>query len=246
MGRSLSDPVFLVDVLPDGDIAVLDGDEGRHAARVRRIRAGERIDLTDGSGGLAQCTARSVRTDAVELDVGERRYDPPPAPRLVVIQALAKGDRGELAVELMTELGVDEIVPWSAERSIATWRGERAAKSVQRWRSTARAATKQSRRTWLPEVTSLADTGTVLDRIGSASVAIVLHETATLALATVALPFDGELLFVVGPEGGITADEIGDFTAAGAHTCRLGPAVLRTSAAGAAAIAAVAGHLGRW
>lgn len=246
MGFSLSDAVFLVDVLPDGDTAVLDGAEGRHAARVRRVRPGERIDLTDGSGGLARCTVRTVGTDVVEVDIDERRYDPPAVPRLVVVQALVKGERGERAVELMTELGADEIVPWSAHRSIAAWRGDRVAKSVQRWQSTARAATKQSRRTWLPQVTSLSDTGAVLDRIGAASVAIVLHETATLALDTVTLPVDGELLFVVGPEGGITPDELAEFTTAGARTCRLGPTVLRTSTAGAAALAAVATRLGRW
>lgn len=246
MGLSLSDAVFLVDVLPDGDTAVLAGDEGRHAARVRRIRAGERIELSDGFGGLAHCTVRAVGTDVVELDIRGRRYDPPLAPRLVVVQALAKGDRGELAVELMTELGVDEIVPWAAQRSIATWRGEQAARSVQRWRATARAATKQSRRSWLPAVTSMCNTPSVQERLRSATAAIVLHEQAARALSTVALPVAGELVLVVGPEGGIAPDELAGFAAAGALACRLGPIVMRTSTAGAAALAALSAPLGRW
>ncbi len=238
--------MFLVDLLPVGDTAVLAGDEGRHAAKVRRIRVGEHLDLTDGIGGLARCTVRSVGTDVVELDVGERRQDPPGAPRIVVVQALPKGDRGELAVELMTELGVDEIVPWSAQRSITSWRGDRATKALHRWRATARAATKQSRRTWLPEVTPLCDTAGLLKRLDAAPVAIVLHEEATAALSEVDLPAEGELVLVVGPEGGISPDELAAFTAVGGLACRLGPTVLRTSTAGAAALSVISARVGRW
>lgn len=213
---------------------------------MRRIRAGERVDLTDGSGGLAECTVRTVRTDGLELHVGQRRYEPRPAPRLVVVQALAKGDRSELAVELMTELGVDEIVPWAAQRSIATWRGDRAVTALHRWRATARAATKQSHRTWLPVVTQLSDTAAVIQRIGAAAAGVVLYEAATAALGTAELPAAGDLVMVVGPEGGIAPEELAAFTGAGALACRLGPSVVRTSTAGAAAIAAISPRLGRW
>ncbi|MGB9376358.1 MAG: 16S rRNA (uracil(1498)-N(3))-methyltransferase, partial [Mycobacteriales bacterium] len=227
MGRPLSEAVFLVDDLPPGDIAVLDGDEGRHAARVRRLRVGDAIDISDGRGGRAHCTVRAVRTDVVELDIGARTYDPAPMPRLVVVQALAKGDRGERAVELMTELGVDEIVPWSASRSMVTWRGERGTKSLQRWRATARAATKQSRRSWLPEVSALSDTASVVERVRAATAAIVLHEGASGLLSAAALPADGDVLLVVGPEGGISDEEAAAFETAGAPSCRLGAQVLR-------------------
>ena len=246
MGDPLSDPVFLVEALPDGDTAVLAGPEGRHAARVRRITAGERVDLTDGGGGVAHCIVREVGGDRLELSVRDRRYDPPPVPRLVVVQALVKGERGELAVELMTELGVDEVVPWAAARSIAVWRGDRAGKGLDRWRSAARAAAKQSRRAWLPDVLPLCGTADVAERLRAATTAIVLDADAGQPLSTLTLPRDGEIVVVVGPEGGITPDELATFTAAGAIPCRLGPTVLRTSTAGAAALAAVSARVGRW
>src|ERR1044071_5071017 len=144
-------PVFLTPALPGLDRYVLDGPEGRHAAAVRRIRAGERVDLTDGLGGVAECVAESAGKDSLTLRVLGRRSVPAPEPRLIVVQGLPKGDRGELAVEMMTEVGVDVIVPWAAARSVTQWKGDRAAKSLARWRATAREAGKQARRFHLPE-----------------------------------------------------------------------------------------------
>ncbi len=238
--------MFLVGALPDGDTAVLAGSEGRHAATVRRIGAGERVSLTDGAGGVALCTVTAVRGGTLEVAVRDRRHEPPPSPRLVVVQALAKGDRAELAVELMTELGVDGVVPWASARSVAQWRGERGDKALERWRSTAREAAKQSRRARLPEVSPLCDTAGVVARAASASAAFVLHEAATDALASVDLPASGDVVLIVGPEGGISSEELGAFSAAGALPCRLGSPVLRTSTAGAAALAALSVRLGRW
>ena len=142
-------PVFRLDPLPDEPVVVLDGDEGRHAGSVRRLRSGERLDLTDGRGTLAEGVAVEVGRDRVSVRIERRRTAPPPRPRLVVVQALVKGERSELAVELLTELGVDEIVPWEAERCVARWAGE---KSARRWTSTAEAAAKQSRRAYWPLV----------------------------------------------------------------------------------------------
>ena len=168
-----------------------------------------------------------------------------PDPRLVVVQALPKGDRAELAVETMTELGVDEIVPWSAARSITRWDGPRGQKALDRWRRTAREAAKQSRRAWVPAVAELAGTAAVVERLAGAA-ALVLHEAATATLAGADLPTSGELIVVVGPEGGISDDELDRFAAAGATPVRLGDPVLRTSTAGAAALAALSLRLGRW
>lgn len=241
-------PVFLVDRARLAGARVrLDGAEGRHAATVRRLRPGERVDLTDGAGLVVECVVSSAGRDQLELDVLARREVSPPQPRLTVVQALPKGERGELAVELLTEVGVDVIVPWSAARCVTVWRAERAAKSLARWRSTAREAAKQARRAWLPEVTELAGTAQVAARLRGAALGLVLHETAELPIGTVrSLPADGEVVLVVGPEGGITEDELAAFAGAGAHACRLGPTVLRTSTAGVAAAAALLSGTERW
>lgn len=237
-------PLFLVDALPDDELHI-HGDEGRHAARVRRLRAGEAVQVSDGAGTLADCTVRSIDADGLTVQVRGRRRVPAPQPRLVVVQALAKGDRAELAVELMTELGVDEIVPWPAARSVAQWRGPRADKALARWRRTAREATKQSRRAWVPEVTAPASTADVAARLSRAA-ALVLHEDAADPLVTAALPADGDFIVIVGPEGGIAPEELAAFAAAGARPVRLGEPVLRTSTAGAATLAVLCARLGRW
>jgi 16S rRNA (uracil1498-N3)-methyltransferase len=207
---------------------------------------GETTDVVDGRGTRARCTVAVVARDTVELVVVGRERQPVPSPRLVLVQALAKGDRGELAVELATEVGVDEIVPWSAARSIVKWDGERGAKALARWRSTAREATKQSRRSWLPDVREVHTTAQIADRVASASGAYVLHESAELSLAAVDVPSDGDVLLVVGPEGGLTDQELDVLTRAGGLAVRLGPSVLRTSTAGAAAVAVVSALTSRW
>lgn len=239
----MTPPLFLVDEVPESGSLRLAGPEGRHAARVRRLGVGERLDVSDGKGAVARCTVAAVDGDALYLDIGERYVVPVQEPRLVVVQALAKGERGELAVELLTELGVDVIVPWAAERSIVQWRGERGDRALQRWRSTAREAAKQSRRAWRPEVTDLHTTAQVA---GLVATVFVLHEAADLPLTGQRLPADGDLVLVVGPEGGVSEGELAAFTAAGAVTVRLGPEVLRTSTAGVAAAAALSARLGRW
>jgi 16S rRNA (uracil1498-N3)-methyltransferase len=236
----MTPPLFLLDPLPPGDLVVLDGDEGRHAARVKRIGPGEDVLVGDGHGSVASCTVEAVAADRLTLRVHERRTEPRPDPRVVVVQALPKGDRAELAVEMLTELGVDEIVPWAASRSIGQWRD---ARSHVKWRRTAAEAAKQSRRAWVPDVGELASTTEVAAR---APGALILHESAAAALADAALPDRGEIVLIVGPEGGIADDEIAVLTEAGATAVRLGGYVLRTSTAGAAALAALSIRIGRW
>ncbi|GAB1816996.1 16S rRNA (uracil(1498)-N(3))-methyltransferase [Herbidospora sp. RD11066] len=238
-------PVFLGEVSP-GPRLILDGPEGRHAAAVRRITAGERVDVTDGAGRVAECTVESAGKDHLDLTVLRVYEIAPPSPRLVVVQGLPKGDRGELAVEMMTEAGVDAIVPWSASRSITQWKGDRAAKSLARWRSTAREAGKQARRFHLPEVTEQASTNQVAALLASAALALVLHEEAAEPLSRLELPEKGDIVVVVGPEGGVSDDELTRFRAAGAVPALLGPTVLRTSTAGVAAAAVLLARTGRW
>jgi 16S rRNA (uracil1498-N3)-methyltransferase len=228
-----------------GSRVVLDGAEGRHAATVRRIAAGEQVMLADGAGLRLTCAVLTAGKAELELSVVEVCREPESQPRFVLVQALAKGDRDDQAIEAATEFGVDEVVPWQASRSIVQWRGERGDKARRKWQSTVAAAAKQSRRARVPVVGELVTTKTLATRIGGAAAAYVLHEDATQSLAAQALPDDGDVLVVVGPEGGITADEVAAFEAAGALTVRLGDPVLRSSSAGPAALA-VLSAASRW
>ncbi|SDR02593.1 16S rRNA (uracil(1498)-N(3))-methyltransferase [Thermostaphylospora chromogena] len=243
----MSVPVFLASELADaGSEMVLGGAEGRHAATVRRLRPGERVDITDGAGEVAECAVVAAEKGTLRLEVLRRYRVPATRPRLVVVQGLPKGDRGELAVEMMTEVGVDVIVPWAAARCVTRWKGERAAKALARWRSTAREAGKQARRFHLPEITEQATTDEVAALLGGAACGIVLHEEAKTPLSGVELPDEGDIVLVVGPEGGVAGDELDRFREAGAVPALLGPTVLRTSTAGVAAAAVVLARTGRW
>lgn len=229
-----------------GDAVTVEGDEAHHAVVVRRLRVGESLLLTDGLGRLV--TGEVSATGKRSFTVVARAVEdlPEPRPRITVVQALPKGDRGELAVEVLTEVGVARVVPWAAARSVAVWKGERAAKSLAKWQATAREAAKQSRRSWHPEVVPLASTDEVAALVADADVAIVLHEDATEPLGALALPGDGEILVVVGPEGGLTDEEVTRLVAAGAVAVRLGSEVLRTSTAGVAAVSALLARTPRW
>jgi 16S rRNA (uracil1498-N3)-methyltransferase len=244
----VSAPLFLVPELPAGPTFTLDGPEGHHAANVQRLRVGERLILGDGRGGTATAEVAGLGKGTVRLALTGRDFVAAADPRLVVVQGIAKGDRGELAVQAMTETGVDEIMPWAASRSVAQWRGDRGHKARDKWAATAREAAKQARRPWLPEVAGDPDCSTrqVTARLGAAAAAFVLHEGATSRLTAVELPSAGEIVVVVGPEGGIADAEIDAFVAAGAVPVRLGDAVLRTSTAGVAALAVLSARLGRW
>ncbi|WP_088287742.1 16S rRNA (uracil(1498)-N(3))-methyltransferase [Kineosporia sp. A_224] len=252
-------PLFLLadgalrEVSP-GARLVLDGDEGRHAATVRRIRAGESVDVADGSGRTARCEVVEALKAALVLRVEALADVAPRLPGLVLVQALAKGGRDEAAVETATEYGVDAVVPWQAGRSVVRWAAERGEKSRLRWGATARAAAKQSRRATVPDVGPLVTTTALARRtaevVATGGAVLVLHEGATEPLATAPLPDAGrpgaEVLVVVGPEGGIAPDEVEALVTAGARAVVLGPEVLRASSAGPAALAVLSVRLRRW
>ena len=229
-----------------GDRIVLGGKEGRHASTVRRLAVGERADITDGVGHVAECVVATARQGELELTVQGRRTEPRPEPQLTVLQAIPKGDRGELAVELLTEVGADTIVPWAAERCVAIWRGDRAAKSQARWMSAAVQAAKQSRRSWFPAVTGQADLAAATRRVQDASLAILLDTAAGTSVTELTLPLAGEIVVVVGPEGGVSPAEAAAFRSAGAVGGTLGPTVLRTSTAGAVAAGVLLSRTARW
>ncbi len=334
-------PLFFDEsIAPGGELLVLSGAEGRHAAVVRRLRPGERVDVGDGAGLVAECVVVGlIRGGGLELEVRSRRRVPPPDPAITVIQAIPKGDRGELAVEEMTEVGVDRIVPWQAERSVPIWYdatsaplgnglpgaiptgnvpasggktsggragggkasdgkagggragggkasdgkvgGRRAgggragggragggragdgpvgngpvgngpvgngpaSRGPARWRSTAREAAKQSLRAWIPEVTAVASTQDAARIAAASTLAVLLDPGAPLPLAGLQVPSSGDLVIVIGPEGGITDQEHTAFLAAGATARRLGPTVLRTSTAAAVTAAVLLSRTPRW
>ncbi len=248
-------PLYLLDGhdrgLAPGGVLVLDGAEGRHAGTVRRTRVGERVDVADGLGTLAHCLVAHLAPARVELSVESVEQVPEPASRLVLVQALAKGGRDELAVETATELGVDEVVPWQAARSVVLWSGERGRRAHAKWGSVLRAAAKQSRRARLPHLaaplTSAQLSARVADVVAGGGIVLVLHEDAEAPLPVrQELTGAGEVLVVVGPEGGIDEAELRSLTIAGGHAVRLGPHVLRTSTAGTAALVALSVATGRW
>lgn len=241
--------VFLVDSLadavPGGEVA-LAGPEGRHAATVLRVRAGESVDVVDGHGRRARGVISHTGKDSASVTVAEVVDEPPPDPRIIVVQALAKGDRGERAVETLTEVGVDEIVPWSAERSVSRWRDEKADRGLEKWRTAARAAAKQARRARIPDVHALASTQDLEDLVRSAELALVLDEEAVQPIGSVTIPSTGSVVLVVGPEGGMTDAERRGFESWGARLVRLGPSVLRTSTAGTVAAGIMLAPTARW
>jgi len=241
-------PVFVHPALADlavGDPVDLAGDEARHAVVVKRIRVGEQVAVTDGVGTTATCTVTSTSPKSLSATVAAVATTGPEMPRVVVVQAIPKGDRGELAVEMLTEVGVDVIVPWAAARCVSVWRRDKQAKALAKWRSTAHEAAKQARRTWFPQVVDMVGTPQVVDLLRDASVPVVLHEAASGPLADLPVPGRGEIVIVVGPEGGISDEELAAFATVGAEPVRMGTSVLRTSTAGVAATAALLART-RW
>ncbi|MGY1820957.1 16S rRNA (uracil(1498)-N(3))-methyltransferase [Geodermatophilus sp. SYSU D00079] len=232
-------PLFLLDELPDAEELLVDGAEGRHAVDVLRLTPGESVRVGDGRGTVVDGEVAAAGPQGLRVRVSARHEVPPPALQLVLVQALPKGERGPLAVELATELGVDRIVPWAAARCVTRWREDRAAKGVAKWRAAARAASKQSRRPRVPEVTDVMTTRQVCGALADVDLALVLHEQARHPLSRVDLPATGTIAVVVGPEGGLSDGEVVALSAAGARPVRLGPEVLRTSTAGAATLAAL-------
>ena len=243
-------PLFYVDPgdldgLTSGAQVVLDGPEGRHAATVRRIGVGEPVLLADGCGALAEAVVAATAKDELTLTLESTEVVDAAQPRLVLVQALAKGDRDDQAIEAATELGVDEVVPWQAARSIVQWKSERGVKAHRKWESVVRAAAKQSRRPVVPVVAPLVSRDGLAARVSDSARTLVLHEEAADPIGSVDLPADGDVLVVVGPEGGISPEELDALVSAGGVPVRMGPTVLRSSSAGPAALAVLASRL-RW
>jgi 16S rRNA (uracil1498-N3)-methyltransferase len=235
--------LFLIDQVPLGGTYQLVGDEAHHALKVLRIESGERVHLSDGAGNWASGVVSEIEKKSLAIDIQESGFEEAEATQVIVIQAIPKGDRVREAIELLTEAGVDEILPWQAHRSIG-----KSEKGSDKWRVAAREATKQSRRFRIPKVHDVASTKELLALI-SGSACILLHESATQKISEVAQSFSaesGKIYLIIGPEGGITDEEIEAFRLAGAKVAHLGRPILRSAHAGIAAIAAIKSALGIW
>lgn len=260
----MSNPVFFtpagsLDQQVPGSTFVLEGSEARHAVTVKRLSAGESVDIADGAGKRLTGTVTAVAPGTLTVECSGISAEPRPAISLVLVQALAKGDRDELGAETATELGIDAVIPWQAERSIVRWKAERAAKAHAKWQSVVTAAAKQARRAWIPEVRAAVDGAGLQSAVAAADLAVILHEDAVRPLREVLQAWadtqepDGgsarqgrEVLLIVGPEGGISPREVTRLCDAGAVTALLGHHVLRSSTAGPAATVLASDVLGRW
>lgn len=247
----MSAPVFLID--PElargvhvGSTIELDGPEGRHAATVQRLRSGEKVALVDGCGRRIDGTITSTVKDACTITVGSVDDEPNPRPRITAIQAIAKGDRAELAVQMLTEAGIDVIFPWQAEHSVAKWDTDKAIKQHAKWLAVARESSKQARRARLPIIESPITTAAAADLITNAGVALILDEESDVPITSIDFSTAHDVVLVIGPEGGLSANERTLFADAGGDLVRLGSTVLRTSTAGVAALGVVMARVGRW
>lgn len=251
----MSLPVFLGDFteLPrPEEIIRIHGAEAKHIS-VRRLKVGGEIYLANGLDQVVRARLMHVDPREVHARVLRAEQRPRPRPHVTVVQALPKSDRAELAVDLMTEAGVDEIVPWAATNCVARWQGEaKVAKARAKWQAAAREAAKQARRAWIPPVADLHSSAEVeqliRETVAAGGVAAVLHEEETAPFAAFARgAADAEkVVFIVGPEGGVSPEEVAAFRAAGASAVVLGPTVLRSALAGAAAISALGPLTARW
>jgi 16S rRNA (uracil1498-N3)-methyltransferase len=235
--------------VPVGASILLTGQEARHAATVSRLRVGERVLLTNGTGLLVEAETVSIAKVGVGFNVISSKQLPAPQPRVILVQALAKGDRDERAIEMATELGVSTVIPWQAARSVSRWEGEKAEKGQQRWQTIVREASKQAVRAWIPNVTRVHSTADVLSASFS-GLTLVLDPSGSLSVSAALTSFGAEqpteVRVIVGPEGGLTADEVDQYASAGAVIVGLGSNILRTSTAGPAVIAVLNEMLGRW
>jgi 16S rRNA (uracil1498-N3)-methyltransferase len=247
----MSRALFYVEAVPDvGELALVDGDEGFHAASVRRLRVGEELDLGDGAGTVAHVVVEDVGKASLTTRVLSRRIVAPPRPEVTVVQALPKSDRSELAIEVATEAGADAFVAWQSDRCVARWDGSaKVQKGLRRWQAVARSAARQARRPHVPPVTTLVSTkelAATVRSVADTSVVLVLHESATEPLSAARLAGAESVMLIIGPEGGIGDDELAVLTGAGATAVRLGPSVLRTTTAAAVALGSLGVLTPRW
>ena len=243
------EPLFISPIPSDtkaGSKIKIAGAEAKHAMSVRRLQIGEPIAVSDGQGQKARGKVSQLSKDFLELDVESVENIERPKPQLVLVQALAKGDRDEMAVQACTELGIQTVVPWQSERSVSIWKPEKQDKHRLRWQTIATEAAKQSLRPFIPEVEQVLATGDLTERLKQFDLTLVLDPTSSTPLTSVSLLGHQSIAIVVGPEGGISPEELGQFRSAGLSLVGLGSGILRTSTAGVAVVSYLQATLGNW
>ena len=235
--------LFFVDDLPTtvGATYEFDSEDAFHAIKVLRIAAGEIFNLSDGKGGWSRVNVLNVNKKSMSVKVLASGFEEALPQHFTIVQAIPKGDRIKESIEMSTEGGADRIVMWKATRSIG-----RADEKMEKLQNTAREASKQSRRFRIPEVVGVASTDSVVDEIAKADLALVFHESAVQTISQLVTPGATKVAIIIGPEGGLTDEELETFAAAGAKVVLMGRPILRSAHAGLAALAAVNTALSVW
>jgi 16S rRNA (uracil1498-N3)-methyltransferase len=236
--------LFFVPEIGGSSQLTVTGDEAHHAVAVTRLGVGDEVLISDGAGNWASGTITSTEKKSFTLSISERGTAPASAPQLTLVQALPKSDRIKEALELLVEAGADRIIPWAASRSISKWQED----SLAKWQNTVQAATKQSRRYFIPAVENIYSTKDLIAQLSGSRI-LILHESATQRISQVvdlSWSQSQEIFMIIGPEGGITPEELVDFQSAGALIVSMGEPVFRSAHAGVAALSAVQSLIGRW
>jgi len=235
--------LFFVSDLPTqvGATYTFDNDDAIHAIRVLRTGPGEIFWLSDGKGSFSTVKAVQVNKRSMLCEILESEFQEPLDIEYTVIQALPKGDRLKECAGLLTEAGVDRIVFWSSARSIG-----KADKTLDKLDVTVREASKQARRFRIPEIIGPFTTAEVIDEIARTDLAVIFHESATSKLTAITAQSPKKALIIIGPEGGITDEELDAFTSSGAIIALMGRPIFRSAHAGIAGIAALQTLLKSW
>jgi 16S rRNA (uracil1498-N3)-methyltransferase len=243
------EPLFFAAIGSDSAVGTsftLGGPEAKHAISVRRMTIGESISVSDGSGVKMRGKVTKVKKETLEISIESIEELFAPKSQLVLIQALAKGDRDELAIQACTELGLFGVIPWQADRSISIWKAEKKQKGQARWQSIVTEAAKQSLRAFIPRVEQVLDSQELISALEVFDQVLILEPEADKSITEINPPAEGKVAIVVGPEGGISEQELESFKKAGFSSVRLGRGVLRTSTAGMAAVSYLQAKLGDW
>lgn len=229
--------LFFVPDLPTkvGALYSFNSEDANHAIKVLRIEVSEIFRIGDGNGSWASVKVIEVKKRSLEVKVIEVGKEEPLVPQFTVIQGLPKSDRAKEAIELLTAAGADVIVPWLASLSVSR------TEVISKFAMTAREASKQTRRLFIPEIHSTVKENGVVDLIKGADLALVFHESAQVKLSSVVDSSENyqNVVIIIGPEGGITDSELKSFQTAGAKIVGLGRPVLRSAHAGIAALSAI-------